>query len=302
MGGVAKGIKNAIQGNKRLKEAKKKEQDAKEELDKQKAVYQNIDTSNPFEGMVNQFAGLQNQYAGLENTMEDLTVNKQQAEFEAQQFAQSQSNILSGLKEASGGSGIAALAQSLAQQGQIAAQKSAASIGMQESANQRAAAAEAGRLQTQEAKGGSDIALQKAQGQADVDSKIASGAQVSQQLEMKKQGALLEMEMSEFDKAQAATAGAQAQKDQGVDDIISGVGDLALKAVMSDRKLKKNIKLIGKSPSGINIYLFEYIDKVFGEGVYQGVMSDELSNDAVISGKYDMVDYSKIDVEFKKIK
>jgi hypothetical protein len=31
-------------------------------------------------------------------------------------------------------------------------------------------------------------------------------------------------------------------------------------------------------------------------------MSDEVSNDAVISGKYDMVDYSKIDVEFKKIK
>ena len=72
--------------------------------------------------------------------------------------------------------------------------------------------------------------------------------------------------------------------------------------IFSDRKLKKNIKLIGKSPSGVKIYLFEYKDKIFGEGVYQGVMSDEVSNDAVISGKYDMVDYSKIDVEFKKIK
>tara|TARA_R100000231_G_scaffold27617_2_gene24635 strand:- start:2591 stop:3496 length:906 start_codon:yes stop_codon:yes gene_type:complete len=301
MGKIATGVKNAIQGNKRLKEAKKKEAEAKEELDKQKAIYQNIDTSNPFEGMVNQFAGLQNQYAGLENTMEDLTVNQQQAEFEAQQFSQSQANILSGLSSAAGGSGIAALAQSLAKQGQIAAQKSSASIGMQESANQRAAAAEAGRLQTQEAKGGSDIALQQAQGQADVDAKIAGGAQVSQQLEMKKQGTLLDMEASEYDKAQQQTAGAQAQKDQGVDDIIGGVGDMAMN-FLSDRKLKKNIKLIGKSPSGINIYLFEYIDKIFGEGVYQGVMSDELSNDAVISGKYDMVDYSKIDVEFKKIK
>ena len=192
MGGVAKGIKNAIQGNKKLKEAKKKEAEAKEELEKQKAIYQNIDTSNPFEGMINQFAGLTNQYAGLENTMEDLTVNKQQSEFEAQQFSQSQANILSGLKQASGGSGIAALAQSLAQQGQIAAQKSSAAIGMQESANQRSAAAESGRLQTQEAKGGSDIALQKAQGQANVDAKIAGGAQTAQQLEMKKQGALLD--------------------------------------------------------------------------------------------------------------
>ena len=183
MGKLVTGIVQTVRGSKRLKEAKKKEAEAKEELDKQKAIFQNIDTSNPFEGMVNQFAGLQNQYAGLENTMEDLTVNKQQSEFEAQQFAQSQSNILSGLKEASGGSGIAALAQSLAQQGQIAAQKSAAAIGMQESANQRAAAAEAGRLQTQEAKGGSDIQLQKAKGQADVDRLIAEGEQRSQALE-----------------------------------------------------------------------------------------------------------------------
>ena len=301
MGKLVTGIVQTVRGSKRLKEAKKKEAEAKEELDKQKAIFQNIDTSNPFEGMVNQFAGLQNQYAGLENTMEDLTVNKQQSEFEAQQFAQSQSNILSGLKEASGGSGIAALAQSLAQQGQIAAQKSAAAIGMQESANQRAAAAEAGRLQTQEAKGGSDVALRIAAGQADVDAKIAGGAQQSQLLEMKKQSTLLDMESSEFDKAQAQTAGTQAQKDQGVDNIVSGGTDL-LKMAFSDKKLKKNIKLIGKSSSGINIYLFEYIDKIFGEGVYQGVMSDEIPNNAVISGEYDIVDYSKIDVEFKKIK
>ena len=222
MGKIAKGVKNAIQGNKRLKEAKKKEAEAKEELDKQKAIYQNIDTSNPFEGMVNQFAGLQNQYAGLENTMEDLTVNQQQAEFEAQQFSQSQANILSGLSSSAGGSGIAALAQSLAKQGQIAAQKSAASIGMQESANQRMAAAEAGRLQTQEAKGGSDIALQKAKGQADVDAKIAGGAQASQQLEMKKQSTLLGIESGEYDQAQAQTAGERAKKSSAIDDIISG--------------------------------------------------------------------------------
>jgi len=302
MGKLVTGVVQTIRGNKRLKEAKKAEKKAKKELDKQKAIYQNIDTSNPFEGMVNQFAGLTNQYAGLENTMEDLTINKQQSEFEAQQFAQNQSNILSGLREASGGSGIAALAQSLAQQGQIAAQKSSAAIGMQESANQRAAAAEAGRLQTQEAKGGSDIALQKAQGQASVDAKIAGGAQTAQQLEMKKQGALLNMESSEFNTAQQQTAGSQAQKDQGVDNIVGGGIDFLTSAI-SDRKLKKNIKLIGKSPSGIKIYLFEYKDKLFGEGVYQGVMSDELSSDAVINGNnYDMVDYSKIDVEFKKIK
>ena len=71
----------------------------------------------------------------------------------------------------------------------------------------------------------------------------------------------------------------------------------------SDRKLKKNIKLIGKSPSGLNIYLFEYIDKAFGCGIFQGVMSDEIPKDAVVkhANGYDTVDYSKLDVEFKNI-
>ena len=71
----------------------------------------------------------------------------------------------------------------------------------------------------------------------------------------------------------------------------------------SDRRLKKNIKLIGKSPKGINIYAFEYINKIFGNGIWQGVMSDEIPQEAVIKhiDGYDRVDYSKLDVEFKNI-
>jgi hypothetical protein len=71
----------------------------------------------------------------------------------------------------------------------------------------------------------------------------------------------------------------------------------------SDRKLKKNIKNIGLSPGGLNIYSFEYKDKKFGEGFFQGVMSDETPIEAVTKGfdGYDRVDYSLIDVEFKKI-
>jgi len=72
----------------------------------------------------------------------------------------------------------------------------------------------------------------------------------------------------------------------------------------SDRRLKKNIKLIGYSPKGLKIYAFEYIDNNLGKGVYQGVMSDEIPKDAVIKGDngFDKVDYSKLDVEFKLIK
>jgi len=71
----------------------------------------------------------------------------------------------------------------------------------------------------------------------------------------------------------------------------------------SDRRLKKNIKLIGKSLSGLKIYSFEYINKKFGKGFYQGVMSDEIPQSAVVKHEdgYDRVNYSKIDVDFKRI-
>ena len=78
---------------------------------------------------------------------------------------------------------------------------------------------------------------------------------------------------------------------------------MTLIAALSDRRQKNNIKLIGKSKSGLNIYSFQYINKKFGEGVYQGVMSDEIPKDAVVKHKdgFDRVDYSKLDVEFKLI-
>jgi hypothetical protein len=82
-----------------------------------------------------------------------------------------------------------------------------------------------------------------------------------------------------------------------------GVGEGLFKN-SSDRRMKKNIKLIGKSKSGLNIYAFEYINKMFGKGVWQGVMSDEIPSNAVIknfAGEFDGVDYSKIDVEFKQL-
>jgi len=71
----------------------------------------------------------------------------------------------------------------------------------------------------------------------------------------------------------------------------------------SDRRLKKNITHIGKSSNGFNIYTFEYINKLIGEGIWQGVMSDEIPEIAVIKDDdgYDSVDYSKLDVEFKKV-
>jgi len=71
----------------------------------------------------------------------------------------------------------------------------------------------------------------------------------------------------------------------------------------SDRDLKKDIKKVGKSPSGIPIYTFKFKnpDK-YGHGRYKGTMSDKVPKKARLKeGEYDFVDYSKIDVDFDKI-
>jgi hypothetical protein len=77
----------------------------------------------------------------------------------------------------------------------------------------------------------------------------------------------------------------------------------------SDVNLKKNIKFIGTSPSGIKIYQFEYKNPVkHGKGVYMGTIAQELFNtkweNAVNKNKNGelCIDYSQIDVRFIKIK
>ena len=72
----------------------------------------------------------------------------------------------------------------------------------------------------------------------------------------------------------------------------------------SDRRLKYDISLIGKSPSGINIYNFRFKDSYrYGDDLYQGVMSDEVPQSIVTQDRhgYDMVDYNQIDVNFIKL-
>lgn len=133
------GLFGASRAKKAQRKAEAEERKKRAEMDRLKSVYSGLDTSNPF--------------LNMENKYEDLTVNQQQAQFEAQQFQQSQANILGGLRGAAGSSGIASLAQSLAQQGQLAAQRSSVSIGQQEQTNQRLSAGEASRLQMQERQG-----------------------------------------------------------------------------------------------------------------------------------------------------
>ncbi len=67
----------------------------------------------------------------------------------------------------------------------------------------------------------------------------------------------------------------------------------------SDIRLKEDIQLIGKSPAGINIYKFKYKHT---DGTYQGVMAQEVpeARQMTDTGFY-MVDYNKLDVEFRRL-
>ena len=135
LAGIAGGI---IGSGKR----KREQRAAQKEFDKNKARMEGLDTSNL---AVNQ-----------ENTMEDLTVNTQQSDFINQQQQAGMANTMDKLSGAAGGSGIAALAQSLSQQQTANAQSASASIGQQEAKNQMAERQMAGQLQSQELQGAYD--------------------------------------------------------------------------------------------------------------------------------------------------
>ena len=203
--GVVGGVMNLVGGNKASAAARKQQRIAQAEMKKQKKAYEGLDTSNLY-------ANVENQYANMENTMEDLTVNQQQAQFEAEQGAQSRANIMQGMQGAAGGSGIAGLAQAMANQGQLATQQASASIGQQEAANQKAAAQQAGQIQTAERAG-----------EATAEGLRIGGAETSRGLVKEKTTNLLGMASGQLQSANAAKAAADAQKASGISGIIGGV-------------------------------------------------------------------------------
>ena len=130
------GIASGIIGHKKRKA---EQATAKGQYESDMANFRGLDTSNPF---LNQ-----------ENVYEDLTVNTQAADFTAQQQNQGMANMMGSMNQAAGGSGIAAMAQTLANQQSQNAQQASVSIGQQEAGNQMAERQMAGSLQTQERRG-----------------------------------------------------------------------------------------------------------------------------------------------------
>lgn len=178
--------------------------EAQGEYDKMKEQFMGLDTSNLY-------GDVSNPYANMQNTMEDLTVNQQQAQFQAQQGAQTRANVMSQMRGAAGGSGVAGLAQAMANQGQQAAQQASASIGQQEAANQKAAAQQAGQLQTMER-----------QGDWKADMTRRSGAEQSRELEKDKVNTLFTMSANQLGTREQAHQQAQDQMWSGIGSAIGG--------------------------------------------------------------------------------
>ena len=157
-------------------------------LEEQKARYREFEFKNPYADMKNPFENMQNIY-------EDLTVDTQAAEFQMEQGAQQRANILSGLRGAAGGSGIAGLAQALAGQGTLQARQVSTDISRQEAQNRKLAAQGAMQVQNLQRQGASQVDMARRGGEAMI-----------QEAEMQRQSTLLGVA---YGGMQGANAGVQ---------------------------------------------------------------------------------------------
>ena len=181
LAGIAGGI---IGGGARRRE----QREARRELAEQREAYEQFEFQDPTANMTNPF--------------EDLTVNQQQAQFQAQQNQQALAGTLSSLQGAAGGSGIGALAQAIAQQQQQGMQQAAASIGMQESRNQ----------------------MLRARGQQALEMARSRGAQYVQDREF---GRVEDL----FSIAASRKVAADEARRQATQNLVGGIGNLAVGGV-----------------------------------------------------------------------
>ena len=153
--------------NKKLKRARK-------ELESQMDVYSSLDTSTPYEDMVNPY--------------EDMTIDQREADLYNQTFQVGAANTMQSLSESAGSSGAANLAQVLSEENKHAAQVSSASVGKQEG----------------------DIKAKEAEFNAYIQSKKAEGEMWSKNANKDKQATLLGISQQEL-AAQRESAAASRQ-------------------------------------------------------------------------------------------
>ena len=177
IGGAAQAVGSIVGSRGRKREQKA----AQAEFNQAKESYQNFN--------------FQNQYAGLENTAEDLTVNQQASNFQAQQTDQALAGGLDAIVASGGGGGSA---QAIANAALQSKQGISADIAGQESQNQQLRAQQAAQNQQLEAQGATQIQNQK----------------------YAQQGEILDLAGSRLGAANEARA-------QATQDLIGGIGSVA---------------------------------------------------------------------------
>ncbi len=146
---AATGLIGAISGRKQERRARRRALEAEQAAAPYLEAYKTEEYVNPYEGM--------------QNVYEGMRVDTQAQEFQQQQLAQQQADILQGLRGAAGGSGIAALAQSMARQGAVQAEKMGAQISQQEQAIQEQQLQEQARIQEMQMRGDEMVRQQERQ-------------------------------------------------------------------------------------------------------------------------------------------
>ena len=315
VGSIVSGIFGSSAAKKRARAAAREKARLTKKLDSLESSRQAI--INPYASSISSQSDLIQDLGGdLTNSYNNLGVATQGAKMQAEEADIALANTLDTL-QASGASagGATALAQAA-----LASKKGvASSIELQEANNEKMKATGAENLQR----------LQLAESTRAQAATVSEGSRV--------QGIMAEGEMVKFDTREsreqdkinqtyAQLTGAKVQEAQANRDrssaitgAISGVasgagsfaGGLAKKAGMKDfaaseRHLKSNIKLVGKSKMGIPIYHFNYKDVKNGIDRFIGTMVDDLQRlgfeDVLIHTEDGiLVNYNKIDVDFKKI-
>ena len=194
------GITGIVSGLVGQRKRKAEQRAAKRDFDNQMAEFRAIDTSNPF--------------ANVQNPYEDLTVNLKEAQFQAQQQQLGMATAMGQMRGAAGSSGVAAMAQAMANQQSINLQRSAASIGQQESRNQALAAQGAERRETL----------------------LAQGEQESRRMQFAKQNRLLDITSDRKIAADEAVAAARQSMISGVGNLVGGLGTAAIHGAMDGDK------------------------------------------------------------------
>lgn len=299
----------ASSASKQAKRARNREKVLSAELDALENSRQEV--INPYEGVTDLSAMVSDLSSIANNPFNSLSVSTAASEMQAEQTDLALANTLDTLRSTGASAGGAT---ALARMALESKKGISANIEQQEVNNQKLRAQGEQNLQA--------IKLSEAQR---VQGALYGEAGRIQQTEVSgKEFVYSEKERREteqLNRKQAqitgqAQAAAQARSDSAgmMAAGIAAVGDIAGSFMSaqskkpadpppSDRRLKNSIKIIGVSESGLKIYSFKYNNIAHGKGTYQGVMSDEIPQKAVIkhSDGFDRVDYSLLDVDFKQI-